>query len=334
MTNIIFRRYINFFLLLIAILVPILIQKDMFLLNMAILSAIYVILTASLRLVFITGIWHVGQAAFFSLGAYSLVLMMEGTGLSFWLCLPLVALFSLLVAVVIGFITLRVKGIYFCILSISLAEVFRLTYIFTRTASERIMRATPPNPLVLGDLIRIDFSSSRLSYYFLMLAAVVLCLVILNRLEKAKFGQILRAIEKNELLARSAGINTLQYKVAAFAICSFFAGLAGGLFASYNIVITSTSFSSMLSMLFAVMMVVGGIRSIYGSIIGPIVLTILPEYLPFDPIAIKIVYGAMLILTISLFPEGLVSIPGQIKRLFTSQKPKGPRGIVYDHKDG
>jgi branched-chain amino acid transport system permease protein len=280
-------------------------------------------------LVFITGIWHVGQAAFYSLGAYSIVLIMESSGLSFWLCLPLVALLSFLVAAIIGIITLRVKGIYFCILSISLAEVFRLTYIYTRTASERIMRASPPNPIILGNLIRIDFSSNRLNYYYLMLVAVVLCLIILNRLEKARFGQILRAIEKNELLARSVGINTLLYKVAAFAICSFFAGLAGGLFASYNIVITSTSFSSSLSMLFAVMMVVGGMRSIYGSIAGPIFLTILPEYLPLDPIEIKIVYGATLILTISLLPEGLVSIPDRIKRMFKVHKREDSKAIVH-----
>jgi branched-chain amino acid transport system permease protein len=328
MTNIA-RRFINLFILLLVIFIPLLVQKDMFLLNMAILSAIYIILTASLRLVFITGIWHVGQAAFYSLGAYSIVLIMESSGLSFWLCLPLVALLSFLVAAIIGIITLRVKGIYFCILSISLAEVFRLTYIYTRTASERIMRASPPNPIILGNLIRIDFSSNRLNYYYLMLVAVVLCLIILNRLEKARFGQILRAIEKNELLARSVGINTLLYKVAAFAICSFFAGLAGGLFASYNIVITSTSFSSSLSMLFAVMMVVGGMRSIYGSIAGPIFLTILPEYLPLDPIEIKIVYGATLILTISLLPEGLVSIPDRIKRMFKVHKREDSKAIVH-----
>jgi branched-chain amino acid transport system permease protein len=328
MTNIA-RRFINLFILLLVIFIPLLVQKDMFLLNMVILSAIYIILTASLRLVFITGIWHVGQAAFYSLGAYSIVLIMESSGLSFWLCLPLVALLSFLVAAIIGIITLRVKGIYFCILSISLAEVFRLTYIYTRTASERIMRASPPNPIILGNLIRIDFSSNRLNYYYLMLVAVVLCLIILNRLEKARFGQILRAIEKNELLARSVGINTLLYKVAAFAICSFFAGLAGGLFASYNIVITSTSFSSSLSMLFAVMMVVGGMRSIYGSIAGPIFLTILPEYLPLDPIEIKIVYGATLILTISLLPEGLVSIPDRIKRMFKVHKREDSKAIVH-----
>jgi branched-chain amino acid transport system permease protein len=328
MTNIA-RRFINLFILLLVIFIPLLVQKDMFLLNMAILSAIYIILTASLRLVFITGIWHVGQAAFYSLGAYSIVLIMESSGLSFWLCLPLVALLSFLVAAIIGIITLRVKGIYFCILSISLAEVFRLTYIYTRTASERIMRASPPNPIILGNLIRIDFSSNRLNYYYLMLVAVVLCLIILNRLEKARFGQILRAIEKNELLARSVGINTLLYKVAAFAICSFFAGLAGGLFASYNIVITSTSFSSSLSMLFAVMMVVGGMRSIYGSIAGPIFLIILPEYLPLDPIEIKIVYGATLILTISLLPEGLVSIPDRIKRMFKVHKREDSKAIVH-----
>ena len=102
MTRYIRRHYIPICALLAAAIGPLFFHKDMFLLNMAIMSGIYIILTTSLRLVFITGIWHVGQAAFFSLGAYGLVLLMQESGLSFWLCLPLVGLLGLVVAAVIG----------------------------------------------------------------------------------------------------------------------------------------------------------------------------------------------------------------------------------------
>jgi branched-chain amino acid transport system permease protein len=316
MTNILDRKYLPIYVLIASVITPLFFRNDMFLLNMAIMSGIYIILTTSLRLVFLTGIWHVGQAAFYSLGAYGLVLMMENWGTSFWLTLPMVGILGFFVAVIIGFITLRVRGIYFCILSISLAEVFRLTYMITRTASERIMRAQPPAPISLGGLVNIDFASSRLAYYFLTLVIVVITLVILNRLEKSEFGRILRAIEKNELLVSSVGINALNYKVAAFAICSFFAAVAGGLFASYNVVITRTSFSGWLSMIFVVDMVVGGMGSIYGPVIGTIFLTVLPEYLPLDPIEIKIVYGTMLIIIVSILPEGLISIPSRLTQLY------------------
>lgn len=332
MTRIINRRYTLLYLLPVFIIIPLFFRSDLFLLNMAIMAGIYIILTASLRLSFIAGIWNLGHAAYYSLGAFGLVLIMQATGLSFWLCLPLVAIISLVVGAAIGFIALRVKGIQFVILSLSLAEVFRLTYIYTRvSASDRIMRAIPPDPILIGNILRIDFSSNRLYYFYLILVFVIICLVILHRLEKAKFGQVLRAIERNELLAKSVGIDTLLFKVAAYAISSFFAGLAGGLFASYNVVITTTSFSSWLSMMFVVQMVVGGMGSIYGPVIGAIFLTVLPEYLPFDPIEIKIVYGTLLVLTVSLLPEGLKSIPDRIKRLRNT--PSNRRALTKELKN-
>lgn len=322
MSSPLLKKTAPYVMILIAIVFPVLIRSDLFLLDLLIMSGIYIILTTSLRLVFITGIWNVGQAAFYSIGAYSLVLIMQSFGVSFWLCLPLVALISMIVAIVIGPVTLRVKGVYFCILSLSFVEVVRLTYIYSRSANERVMRSSPPDPIIVGNFLNIDFTASRLNYYYLILLFVLLTIIVLTRLEKSRLGKILVSIEKNELLARSVGINTLVYKVVAFAVCSFFAGLAGGLFASYNIVITPTSFTTWLSLLFIVQVVVGGMKSIYGPIIGTILLTILPEYLPFDPIEIKIVYGLLLILTISLLPAGLVSIPSRIRELAARKRSR------------
>jgi branched-chain amino acid transport system permease protein len=273
-------------------------------------------------LTFITGIWNLGQAAFYSIGAYTLVLIMQRISISFWLCLPLVAVLALVIALLLGPITLRVKGVYFCILSLSFVEVTRLTYIYTRSANDRVMRASPIPPIAIGNLLKIDFSADRLSFYYLVLFFVVLTMIFLSRVDRSRLGQILRSIEKNELLAQSVGVNTLFYKVVAFAICSFFAGLAGGLFATYNVVITPTSFTSWLSMLFIVHIVVGGLNSTYGPAVGTMLLTVLPEYLPFDPLEIKIVYGLLLILTVSLLPAGLTSIPERIKAYSLKRKLK------------
>ncbi len=309
------NNILEYLLIVFAIFMPFFV-KDKFLINMLIMAGINIILVTSLRLCFITGIWNISQAAFYSIGAYSLVIIMKSLNMSYWLVIIISPLISSIIALIIGFIVLRVKGIYFALLSMSLVEVVRLTYINTRAPSERLMRSLPPDPIFIKNFFKIDFTSDKIYYYYLILVFVIITILILKNIEKSKLGKILIAIEKNEILLTSFGVNTYYYKIIAFCISSFFAGLAGALFAAYNIIVTPTSFTMWTSMTFIVMIVVGGMKSIYGSVLGAIILTILPRYLPFDMIEQKIVYGIVLILTLLILPEGFVSLPGKLKNLF------------------
>ncbi len=311
----------------IAVFVPLLLRGNLFLLNLMVMSCVYIILTTSLRLAFITGIWNMAQAAFYSLGAYGIVFLTRYLHLNYWVALLLCPIIGLVVALMIGPLTLRVKGVYFCILSLSFVEVVRLTYINVQSATERTMRAIAPPTINIANLVSIDFGKSRMYYYYFALLLAVVTIAILKRIEFSRLGKTLKAIQKNELLARSFGINSVFYKVVAFCICSAFAGLAGGLFASYNIVVSPTSFTAWLSMMFIVQIVVGGMKSIYGPIVGTVLLTILPEYLPLDPIAVKIVYGVLLVVIVSLLPDGLVSLPARIlSRARGGTGPAAPLG--------
>ena len=289
--------------------------KDKFLMNMLIMSGIHIILVTSLRLCFIAGIWNISQAAFYSIGAYSTVYLMKSLNISFWFVILIAPLISTIIAMIVGFIVLRVKGIYFALLSMSFVEVVRLTYINTRAPSDRLMRSLPPNAIFLKNFIKIDFTLEKKYYYYLILAFVIITILILKNIEKSKLGKIFIGIDKNELLVSSFGVNTYYYKISVFCISSFFAGLAGVLFASYNIIVTETSFTMWTSLTFIIMMVLGGRKSIYGSVLGAIILTILPRYLPFDMIEQKIVYGIVLIFTLLILPDGFVSLPGKIKGL-------------------
>ncbi len=311
------RLFQSLVLALILLTFPIIVNYDHFLLHLVIMTGIYIMLTASLRLVFTAGIWHVGQSAFYAIGAYTLTLLMRETGLSFWFCLPLAGIFAAIVALIIGPITLRVKGIYFAILSIALVEVVRLTFIKTVGANERILSARIPDSINIPHLLTIDFTS-KTAYYYLILAAVVLTLFILYRLESSRFGGILKSIARSDLLSESIGINVIRYKVLALSICSFFAGITGALFAPYNGIISPENFTVWTSMLLLILLIVGGIESFWGPVIGPIFLTILPEYLPTDPIVDRIIYGCLIILTLSFLPKGLVTLPRVVRRKLRS----------------
>ena len=91
-----------------------------------------------------------------------------------------------------------------------------------KSAENRILRALPINPITIGNLVHIDFSSNRAFYYYLVLGVVAITLLILYRIEHSRLGRILKSIEKSELLAKSIGIDTIWFKLAAFCICSFF----------------------------------------------------------------------------------------------------------------
>jgi len=309
------NNILEYLLMIFVIFMPFFIGKDIFLLNMLIMSGINIILTTSLRLCFITGIWNMGQAAFYSIGAYSIVFLMKGLNISYWLGIIISPLISCIIALIIGFIVLRVKGIYFAILSMSFVEVVRLTYINIRPPSEITMRSLPPDPIFIKNFFKIDFTSDRIYYYYLILVFVIITILILKNIEKSQLGKILIAIEKNETLTASFGVNTYYYKIIAFCISSFFAGLAGALFAAYNIIVTPTTFTIWSSMMLIVLMVVGGMKSTYGPVLGSIILTILPRYLPFDQVEQKIIYGILLILIILLLPKGLISLPEELKKL-------------------
>ena len=308
------NNLLEYLLVVFAIFLPFLVQ-DRFLINMLIMAFINVILVTSLRLCFISGIWNISQAAFYSIGAYSSVILMKSLGMSYWLVIIISPLISSVIALVIGFMVLRVKGIYFALLSMSFVEVVRLTFINTRAPSDRLMRSLPPDPILIKNFINIDFTLDKKYYYYLILVFVIITILILKNIEKSKLGRTLIAIEKNELLIASFGVNTYYYKVTVFCISSFFAGFAGVIFAGYNIIVTDTSFTMWTSLMLIVMLVVGGMKSIYGSIFGSIILTILPRYLPFDMIEQKIIYGIILILALLILPDGFISLPGKLKKM-------------------
>lgn len=289
---------------------PVVVRNNQFLLHIIIIAGVYCILAVSLRFVYLANVWLVGPAAFYAIGAYGVTLLMRTIGLSYWLCLPLVGVAVAIIAWGFGYVTIRVRGLYFAILSIAFIEVVRLTFVNT-LGSQMLLTVPAPNPIAIPHLFAIDFAS-KVDYYYFMLALFAITLVILYRVERSPVGANFKAVTESELLAESVGIKVIQHKVLALSIATFFIGIAGGFFAPYNQTISPESFTVGASMLVLVMMVVGGIDSIWGPVIGATVITILPEYVPVAPIVQNSMYAVFVILTLYFLPGGLVSLPNVI----------------------
>ena len=269
-----------------------------------------VIYTVSLRLVLINGLLSFGHGAFAGIGAYASALLMMKAGVPFFLSMLFAAALSAIIGGMIAYPALRVKGAYFVILSWAIGEVFVVMYkrikgLFGGASGLYGI----PSPSIFG----LEFSG-KLPYFYLALVLMLITLIICYRVEKSRFGMIIKGIGNSEDLAESVGINLTRYKVANFSLACFFAGLAGSFLAHYTHFLSPEMFGIALSESIVVFMLVGGGGSILGAIIGASILTTIPELLAFTSFYRMMAYGAILILTIIFLPGGLVSLPFVMRR--------------------
>jgi len=320
------NRLINYIpgltLAIIILTLPLIAPHQTYLLHVIIIASIFCILATSLRLVYTANVWLVGPIAFYALGAYGLTLLTRA-GLPFWICLPLIGVAVAIIAWGFGYVTIRVRGLYFAILSIAFTEVIRLT--FVDTLGQHMTLMVPPiNAISIPHLFVIDFTS-KIDYYYLFIALLAITLFILYRVEKSPIGANFKAIAQSESLAESLGINAVRHKVLALSVCAFFVGIAGAFFAPYNQTISPQSFTVGASMMVLILMVVGGVGSFWGPVIGATFLTIVPQYLPVNPVLEYSIYAALVIVILYFLPGGLVSIPQEIQGKAWWQKTREAR---------
>jgi branched-chain amino acid transport system permease protein len=306
-------RMTTFMTLAVILLVAPIVIKDPYIVHTLIMAGISIILCASLRLVFMTGVWNLGQIAFYAIGAYILAVPMVYYHISFWLLLPLAGITAAAVSLGLGYLTIRVRGLYFVMLTLAFVEIIRLTIIAVPfLGAQRVMNIPPPNPIVIPYLLRVEFIS-KVPYYYFMLALVIITLGVLYMIERSPIGGILKSIASNETLCESIGIDTTRYKVLAFVICSFFAGIAGGFYASYSGLIAPGSFGTQASIMVFLALVFGGAGSFWGPLVGAAILTVLPECLRGMANYEPMIFAATLILIIFFLPGGLTSLPRLIQ---------------------
>jgi branched-chain amino acid transport system permease protein len=275
-----------------------------------VLAEIYVLLGLSTNLlVGIVGIFSISQAAVFGVGAYTVAALLMQTGTPYLAAVLIAAVLCIALNILVTLPALRVAGDYFVVTSFGIQLL--ATAVFTNwTAGTGGANGLPgiPAPIILGQEL---IEPSR--YLILTSAAMLLGCLCFWLMMRAPFGRLLKAIREDELAIAAMGKSVLRAKVSAAALAGAFAGIAGGLYGSFLTFVDPSSFDLDASILLLTMVVVGGARTLAGSILGPFLLLALPQVLALIDIPTSIaaasrqlIYGALLIVFMLFRPQGLV----------------------------
>ncbi|MGO9954224.1 MAG: branched-chain amino acid ABC transporter permease [Dissulfurispiraceae bacterium] len=273
--------------------------------DVLIMAGIYAILAIGLNVIVgFTGLLNLGFAAFYACGAYTYALLNTKLGLGFWICLPISALFTSCVGFLLAVPALRLRGDYLAIVTLGFGEIMHLILNNWDSLTHGPNGITSIAPPTIADI-----SLSDLSYfYYLVLVILLLSLLVIRRVELSRFGRAWKAIKENEIAASSVGINTMKYKLFAFAFGSFWAGIAGILFAAKMQFVSPESFTFIESVLILSMVILGGLGNTYGAVLGAVLLVLLPEVLREVQLYRMLVLGIGLVLLMRFRPQGLLGV--------------------------
>jgi len=298
--------------------------KGAYFLHILIMAGIAIILTSSLRTIATTGQISLAHAGFMAIGAYTSALLVMKLNFSYWVALPLGGIAAALLALLVGYPFVRVKRVYFAMLTLFMGAIIRLTIMEWRGltgGTSGLLGIPPPNSIVIPGFLNIAFDS-KVPYYYLILALVLISLLFLHRIDSSCVGRTLLAIQQGDFVAESVGINVTRFKVFALCVGCFFAGITGSFYAHFIKVLTPDSFGVLQAIYIVVYMVVGGRRRFYGAILGAFILTLLPEFFRVLREYQPFVFIGILLVIIFLLPDGLVSLPEAVK----SRIKKVPEG--------
>ncbi len=295
-------------LLVLLVLIPKLVTNQ-YSLHILIASGLAVILSSSFNLVTgFTGQPVFGMAAFYAVGAYTSAIMSTRLHLSFWITMPLAGIMAGIVGFVLGLPSLRLRKFFLAITTIAFGEVIRLVILNWVGLTRGPMGITGipiPTPIKLPLLGTIVFNN-KISFYYLTLALVILVVVSIRSIMNSPVGRAFLATRDDEDAAQTCGIDTRFYKLLSFVLASFFAGIAGAMYAHYFKYISPGSFGFTESAMAVTTALVGGLGTIAGPIVGGLLLTAAPEFLRALADYRLIIYGGTLLLTLTFWPSGLV----------------------------
>jgi branched-chain amino acid transport system permease protein len=303
-------KYILFFA---ALLIPLVVRAP-FVLHIIILLGIYVILTDALN--FVTGFagqLALGISAFVTIGGYTGALLMLNNNWSFWMAFLAGGVVGFLSGLILGMLSLRLRGDYLGMVTLGFSEIIRILAINLVGVTRGPMGLPGiPRPQFFGHVFKGD-----IPYYFLVLGLIVFTHVTIERMLFSRFGRACLAIRDDESAAAAMGVEPYQYKVLAFCISSAYAGLAGVFYASWTTLFSPDSFQLVDSIMISVMNTLGGIGSLLGTFPGAIFIGSLPEiFRPFTT-------GAG-VASLRLALVGLIMV------VFLIVRPQGIAGMSID----
>jgi len=279
-------------------------------LHIIVISGIYIILALSLNLIVgFTGLPALGHAAFSCIGAYTSSLLALNLGLSPWVGLILGACLAGLSGVIIGYPAVRLKGDYLAL------ATFGLGVIVYSIAKNWVSLTRGPMglPGIPGFSI-FGYELSEIWQYLVLVGFFVLITIfVINRIVKSPFGRVLRSIREDEVASEALGKDINKHKLIVFVVGAFFAGIGGSLYAHYITFIDPSSFTVTESITILLMVIFGGMGSIQGSVVGAVILVVIPELLRFLGVPSSIaaplrqmIYGLLLVVLMIRRPQGIM----------------------------
>jgi len=293
-----------------------LISSSSYILHILILTLIYIIAAASMRFIITSGQIPLAHGAFMGLGAYVSGVLSKHFGISPWITLVIAALVAMGVGTFISFPFARLKAFYYSMISLFFGVGMLQTI-------ESFGKLTGGITGITG-IPTLFNTASKVPFYYFFLALMLISLLILYRLEVSRIGWNLKAIEQSYLVAGSVGISVVKYRVLAVAVGCFFAGLAGGMYATYNVTVSPVSFDMTATLWLIIYVTIGGMGNFAGPIIGTVVLFLLPKYYSGLKQYTPFISAVILFAVLYTFRDGLVSIPGLVASFYKKRK-KGKR---------
>jgi branched-chain amino acid transport system permease protein len=276
--------------------------------------ALLSIASAGVWLTFYIGRINIGQGAYSLAGGYVSAILMTQYGLSFWTALPVAGVFCAVMAILIGLPILRLRGVYFAMVTLVLTEVMRLTALalpITQGAKGITSIPLPGELSLFGITLIPDFATlenPKIGFYWMAVTFMVIAYAVLWRIVNSRLGHLCRSLQQNEELASSIGVNTAYLRVIAYSISSFLGGIAGASFIAISQSIYPSSFQVTDSVNFMLNCFLGGLGYVFGPMLGTLML-----YFGWDLLFTTgeyqlLIYASLLIALMLALPNGVLSL--------------------------
>ena len=274
------------------------------------------VLTAGFRMIYITGRLTLGHTFPVGIGAYASALLATKLEINFWIGLLFGGFMAGLIALILGYIMLRIGGIYFVVVTLAMAEILIHLLLWAEPLTGGVTGIVNiPGPVIYLPWIgRFEFGYNLLPHYYLIFAIMFVSVGIMYLMERSHIGRVFHALRQNDLLAQHVGIDITSYRVLAFVTASFFAGFVGSFMAHYHHYTCPDDFHIMDSLFIQIYTFIGGLGSLSGAIVGPLAIMSASEVFRVADEVQPLLYAGLMLLVIMWLPGGLITIPSLLKK--------------------
>lgn len=285
--------------------------------NIMITALMYVVLGLGLNIVVgLAGLLDLGFVAFYAVGAYSYSLLHLHFDIGFWTALPIGGLLGAMFGIILGYPVLRLRGDYLAIVTLGFGEIIRLVLENWSDFSQGPSGISNiPRPGLFG--IELSLNDAIIYLYYLMVIAIIITIFVVNRLQDSRLGRAWIALREDDIACQAMGIDKRKTKLVAFSLGAFWAGIMGVVFAAKTTFVNPASFTFLESAIILSIVVLGGMGSIVGVIIGAFILILMPEYLRALSEYRMLAFGAVLVMMMVFRPQGMIAA---VRKKYTFKK--------------